>query len=194
MSHLSPWSNDAGGKLMEHSYIGNRYVGAAMALLKPSGLWHKQRFIWCGDYSPTGYYQKVRRELKPKPLSNYEQLRSLIVNHSKKQYVVLSKIKPDAYGFRINPLPLLTASGNGAGGGDYDGSNLSLVGSWAGDIISVEILKPMGYSELIVNFGGSEDDKQQNKTTSGKRGWHRQALRHRIAAKKGHIKRKRMRM
>ena len=37
----------------------------------------------------------------------------------------------------FHPLPLLTANGNGRGGGDYLGSDMDLVGSWAGDRIAV---------------------------------------------------------
>jgi hypothetical protein len=37
----------------------------------------------------------------------------------------------------IHPLPLLCADGNGRGGGDYHGSNMDLVGSWAYDRIGI---------------------------------------------------------
>ena len=35
----------------------------------------------------------------------------------------------------IHPLPLLTALGNGEGGGDYDGAYMEFIGDWAGDVI-----------------------------------------------------------
>lgn len=38
----------------------------------------------------------------------------------------------------IHPLPLLCADGNGRGGGDYHGSNMDLVGSWAYDRIGID--------------------------------------------------------
>ena len=38
----------------------------------------------------------------------------------------------------IHPLPLLCADGNGRGGGDYHGSNMELVGSWAYDRIGID--------------------------------------------------------
>ena len=53
---------------------------------------------------------------------------------------------------RIHPLPLLTAEGNGRGGGDYCGSDMELVGTWARNVISVERQVPEGYSELVCNF------------------------------------------
>lgn len=34
----------------------------------------------------------------------------------------------------FNPIPLLTAIGNGYGGGDYGGTNEDCCGSWAGDV------------------------------------------------------------
>jgi hypothetical protein len=49
-------------------------------------------------------------------------------------------------------LPLLTAEGNGRGGGDYRGENENLIGSWARDIISVEMEIPDGYDELVCEF------------------------------------------
>ena len=40
-------------------------------------------------------------------------------------------------GFVPHPLPLLTAVGNGLGGGDYHGINEEKVGSWAFDLLEV---------------------------------------------------------
>ena len=51
------------------------------------------------------------------------------------------------------PLPLLTSSGNGQSGGDYAGKHMDIVGSWAGDIISIEheptytLNKPISFIE-----------------------------------------------
>jgi hypothetical protein len=53
-----------------------------------------------------------------------------IVNHTKKVYVK----KTDG----LHPLSLLTAEGNGRGGGDYNGPNMDMVGTWARDVISME--------------------------------------------------------
>lgn len=35
----------------------------------------------------------------------------------------------------IHPLPLLTSTSNGLGGGDYSGTHMDLIGTWAGDLI-----------------------------------------------------------
>ena len=52
----------------------------------------------------------------------------------------------------ISPLPLLTALGNGRGGGDYKGTEMDKIGIWARDILSVEFEVPDGFNELKVNF------------------------------------------
>ena len=57
------------------------------------------------------------------------------------------------YGWVVHPLPLLTAVGNGKGGGDYFAdSDKESVGSWAGDVISVENEAPEGYAEVAYSF------------------------------------------
>ena len=70
-----------------------------------------------------------------------------LVNHTKKQYVDMTKVQD------IHPLPLLTSSGNGRGKGDYEGEQ-NFVGSWAGDVLSVERSIPVQehYQEIIPNF------------------------------------------
>jgi len=53
-----------------------------------------------------------------------------------------------------NPLPLLTALGNGRGGGDYYDNlpDSDKVGIWAKHILSIEFEIPDGYTELKVAF------------------------------------------
>ena len=62
-----------------------------------------------------------------------------LINYDKKEYVDLFKAvkNMDKWGCVIHPLPLLTCSGNGRGGGDYRGRNKRLVGSWALDHIGL---------------------------------------------------------
>ena len=144
------YSHDYGSglKLMEHSWVGNEFVGGVMELLTEGGDWYKQRIAWVGDYhneeGEIDYYDNVKDKNKIKPtnfLTEKEQEDSILVNHSKKQYVVMAKLPIDGNdGWKINPLPLLTAMGNGRGGGDYnvDGSNSEKVGVWAEDVLSVD--------------------------------------------------------
>ena len=58
-------------------------------------------------------------------------------------------------GWVPHPLPLLTAMGNGQGGGDYRGVNMDKIGCWAGDLLHVTMLPPRkeaGFTELEVEF------------------------------------------
>ena len=57
-----------------------------------------------------------------------------LVNYTKKQYCVVPVF--DSKKHQVHPLPLLTCSGNGRGGGDY-GLDDERVGSWAFDRIGL---------------------------------------------------------
>lgn len=82
-----------------------------------------------------------------------------LLNISKNLYVDLQKlaeIRKEDKGKYIyySPLPLLTAVGNGRGGGDYDvtANDADKVGSWAWDWVSVDSGVPAGFKKLEVNF------------------------------------------
>lgn len=48
---IDSWTYDNGAKLMEHSYVGNGYVDAAIRLLEMlSSLENPCRMVWMGDY------------------------------------------------------------------------------------------------------------------------------------------------
>lgn len=165
MEWVSPWANDNGAKLMEHSWVGNNFVGIVMNLLKPQGRWFKSPIVWCGDYydgkGETPYYSLVTddKELVDVPfMPKDEQRNSIIVNYTKKEYVVPSKMPQtdfsQGFSWNINPLPLLTACGNNRGGGDYREGNpdFDKVGIWANDSIGVLDHIPYGFWELKVGF------------------------------------------
>lgn len=156
----------SGLKLMEHSYIGNRVLNMVERLLTPDGSWYKNRLVWAGDYAdheegyektPEGYDRNIYTimeeegtKLKPtkrKALKKYRYL----TNHSKKCFIDLTKIKEDKDGYKIHPLPLLVAEGNGRGGGDFHDDD-SRVGYWARDIISLEDHVLDGYQEMDGQF------------------------------------------
>lgn len=157
---------DNGLKLMEHSYIGNNFVQAVERLLIPSGEWYQQPIIWAGDYADdiegetdeNGESVNVyflchdTMKLNPKPLTNAEADEyRFIVNYDKQQFVDKQNALTGWGDYRIHPLPLLTADGNGRGGGDYRGDS-DLVGFWAGDRIGLEKSAPEGFDEVIPDF------------------------------------------
>jgi hypothetical protein len=156
-----------GLKLMEHSYVGNPFVGNFESLLIPGAPHHKGRVVWAGDYadyegeSELKIYNLCEDGTKLPPIKTIEidsNEYPFIVNHTKKQYV--DKRTMIKFGenedWQIHPLPLLTCEGNGRGGGDYHPymktiealhgksyevnlpNDGKLIGSWARDVISVE--------------------------------------------------------
>lgn len=67
-----------------------------------------------------------------------------VYNHGAKEVLCLDHcpafhIDPDGYEWKIAPLNLLLAMGNGRGGGDYRGHNEELVGSWVSDSKYLEV-------------------------------------------------------
>lgn len=84
----------------------------------------------------------------------YEELTTTyeyIINFTKKMFVRIPK--KTVRGLLIHPLPLLCADGNGRGGGDYEGTNMELIGSWAFDRIGVANELPKNIkTELVVEF------------------------------------------
>lgn len=91
------------------------------------------------------------REFIPKTKSEKLPTYKYIINFTKKIFVCIPE-KPDN-GWVIHPLPLLCADGNGRGGGDYEGTNMELIGSWAFDNIGVADEIPDEIeTELIVEF------------------------------------------
>lgn len=160
-----------GIKLLEHSYWDNEFMKAMTA-----DIYHnKTRVAWVGDYAD--YYKFNRAEAPdPKTLFKYawgmfmiEPIRKqelsldgkFLVNHTKKLYVDCTKYYAlNKYEWRhgqfecIHPLSLLTACGNGLGGGDYRNiyPDFESVGSWCWDEISVEDEAPKDYEETMYKF------------------------------------------
>ena len=144
-------------KLMEHSWWQNPTCNAVAKLLYKS----KGNLFWCGDYADDqAIHHYIWNCDNEKSLPNPEEFTldgKFIINHSRKEYIDCDKYKErslDKDGWCIHPLPLLTALGNGRGGGDYyeNCPNVEQVGCWAGDLISVEDSKPEGFEELTIYF------------------------------------------
>lgn len=162
----SSYDYNNGAKLMEHSWIGNSFVGAAERQLIEGGAWYKKPIVWGGDYadpetSGTTLFMtasenetiKLRKGIRTINQRKYK----YVVNHDTKQFVNKTKVPVTStwtdpktgktFKFQIHPLPLLTCEGNGRGGGDYRDDN-PLVGTWARNHISIESRIPAGYTEL----------------------------------------------
>jgi len=167
--YIEPLDFDNGMKLMEHSYIGNSVTEAIESLIIPGGAWYKASLVWAGDYAdgepktitkknPNGHnlYSSINSEsgkgvkLSP-PFFKVNSKFDFLTNHDIKQVVALSLIEEDSDGWKIHPLPLLIAEGNGRGGGDFHGKD-SRIGSWARNHISLEDHIEEGYKLIDGQF------------------------------------------
>ena len=134
-TYLDASMYDNGVKLTEHSYINNNFMKIVENLIGPNGMFYKSRLVWAGDYAinepnSTSNLHAMCKAKSPFVSNESNVSYTYIVNHTKKVYVKKNN------GF--HPLPLLTAEGNGCGGGDYAGPNMEMVGTWARDVISME--------------------------------------------------------
>ena len=157
MEHVSPHKYDNGAKLMEHSYIGNNFVEAVEFLLLEGARWHKKPIVWAGDYAdPEEFRVDNIHGIVEGPglqmlIEAIPEDHIYLVNYDKKEYVDKSKC-PNKEGWRIHPLPLLTAEGNGRGGGDYHGDGMDYVGSWSRCRLGLVKEVPEGFTEITPNF------------------------------------------
>ena len=145
-----------GLKLTEHSFLKNNFVMTFEYGLSPEGIYHKSRVVWAGDYATVepgigkNLHHMCSEYNRILPTEKDTSKFRFILNHSKKKYVDKANV-PKGKHFTLHPLPLLTAEGNGNGGGDYY-PNTPLIGSWARDIISVEEEKPSDFQEVIFDL------------------------------------------
>ena len=75
-----------------------------------------------------------------------------LVNWSKGVYISFDLWKKhyEKDEWPLCPFAILTAIGNGRGGGDYEGIEMDRVGEWAWDEISIEKKPPVGFK--LLNF------------------------------------------
>lgn len=152
---FNPYLHDNGAKLMEHSYVTNYYVKEYENALAND--FYGMPFVWAGDYADefnnVSIYDKARVFDKDVEIIEYNELPTYkyIINFDNHVFVKIPNAKEDEC--IIHPLPLLCAYGNGRGGGDYDGTNMELIGAWAFDRIGVSNKLPKNITkELIVTF------------------------------------------
>ena len=148
-----------GAKQMEHAWSRNDYVSIVEKHFVRSGKYYKHRLVWAGDYADSEPACKANLYTLSKPYEIKNDRIKLapayryIVNHTTRQWVD-KKALPLKNGWRIHPLPLLTAEGNEGAGGEYNEQypDYHLIGTWARHIISVEKEIPEDYEELKVGF------------------------------------------
>lgn len=111
-----------------------------------------------------------KRKIHPDPLPGFNGPHSFagwyLVNHTQKVFIDLGKYaannkwrqsstwngKTEEWDMCIHPLPLLTACGNGRGGGDYHGTDMDVIGTWAFDLIEFTDKNPEGCKEIMYHF------------------------------------------
>jgi hypothetical protein len=158
---------NSGLKLMEHSWRLNPFVNTfAKTLLSDK----PKRVVWAGDYADPEYTKNDDiapnlydlcsdgMKIKPTELTDAEtdeflNKKPYLCNYDKKQYVNINNL-PDIDGWRVHPLPLLTAEGNSRGGGDYhnDNGSIHFVGLWARDRVAFRCKPPKGFEIIYPNF------------------------------------------
>lgn len=154
------WSFNCGSKLIEHSYVDAPFV----FYVKYSLLSRPARVVWAGDYADNekgkdanlydlaAYKKPVKRTIPVCFAYRLVNQMRYLVNHTKQVYIDYKELKPNKYGYVLDPLPLFTAEGNGRGGGDYCGENEERIGEWARDLISIESAIPEGYTKVECPF------------------------------------------
>lgn len=167
-----------GLKLMEHSYVGNNFVNEIWYQL----IGNPCRVYWVGDYTEPGdarlskktvaKFKRIWRGNKGYytiPFGSPELPRDVqtewpyLINHTKKEYVNVLNLgtMEQLYNYTLSPLPLLTATSNGRGSGDYPDEfpGIEDVGSWAGDVLETTGNEDMfrGYTEKKIVFRSYED-------------------------------------
>lgn len=152
------YSHDLGDglKLMEHAWSDGPMVAAVVNLLAAEN----HRLVWAGDYAdlePDGetLYNRCasRTDAPVKPVVRHRYL----YNVTKQEWLDLAACPAFLADWSerpvvIHPLPLLTAEGNGRGGGDYFGTGMEFIGRWARDVIFVKEFEPKINSEIRPNF------------------------------------------
>lgn len=161
-------------KIMEHSWLYNDTMQSFSNVIYQN----PTKVAWVGDYADECDEDDLHNEnLSLETALNLHEIawnseedylnysdfdteNMLLVNWDKKQYVKMQEYIDNntCDGWCIHPSSLLTAIGNGFGGGDYRGINLEDVGIWAYDTISFENLTDKnkfienGFDKLFLEF------------------------------------------
>lgn len=157
---FSSWDYGVGLKLMEHSYFNNFLKAVSTELYN-----NPCKVFWMGDYTKvedlSNHPEITEKFLKDisygiynkTPYSEEELINPrYLVNLDKKVYIDLMACKDDSLYEKMHPLPLLTATGNGRGGGCYRGVNEEDIGIWAGDTLYTSDKEPSKEFTRVYDF------------------------------------------
>lgn len=161
---LNPWAFGCLGKLMEHSYVCNPFVTSASSLLCKEGGFPASEvcLAWAGDYADGEPDTDKNLYSASKDCADLAVVGGIrmskypyLLNHDKRSFVCI----PYESEHRVlHPLPILTAEGNGRGGGDLPQTHpwAPFVGTWARDVLSLSDSRPpdgADWTELILPVG-----------------------------------------
>lgn len=133
-----------GLKLLEHAWFGGPVCNAVCDLLRNS----RCRIWWIGDYADNADLIKANFTFPEQAdfehshvamNKNNSKFPRYVVNVDKQEYIQLDHTEGEDDLF---PVAILTAVGNGRGGGDYFGPHAEYAGAWAGDLL-------MGATSLV---------------------------------------------
>lgn len=181
---ICPENIDGGLKLTEHSWVGNFFVTSVVKYLlkhrstvvwcgdyaddvaetfnvKRAGVSFQKVYQSC--YGEAAQMTpRLDKEYKVQSEAHAQRVTDsygYMVNYTTKEYVDMKKYiveNTTKDGWCIHPLPLLTAIGNGRGGGDYRGVNMDLVGLWCGCKIGFNKTKPQSGKDITNKVRFSE--------------------------------------
>ena len=147
------WKMYLDTRLSVQSWLGNpRCAAVASKLYKnPSVLY------WVGEYSRmwTRLYDEECECAFTEEESEFDVTGRFAVNHTKKACFCMSDVQKCDNGKQIFALAYLTAYDKSLDFDEYTirhAPGLELVGTWAGDVISVEDEAPQGYELLHIPF------------------------------------------
>jgi len=165
-------------KLLEHSWMKNDLLCTVCAKLEQ---FEPCRIAWVGDYAneknedgEEELFEITHGDISYADVWGEHQTHEVVwdaepfdpkgkylINHTKKVYLSFDKYieKNEKDGWCLHPLSLLTAVGNGRGGGDYyeELPDYDQVGTWAWDEIEIHTEVPHGFNEVEFNFKDKEE-------------------------------------
>ena len=156
--------NFSGLKLMEHSWLENDFVNGVL-----EAIWgNPSKVAWVGDYACEEFEERYTKDVYQATWGDrcgnecpFDEVPTIhrdgyILNLDKgvyidlQEYAIVAGFKPkwSDHTWTIHPLPILTCIGNGRGGGDYHGTCMDMVGSWAMDTITFTEEWPSAFKEI----------------------------------------------